>query len=244
MTDEAYGTVGGDGVSLPYESGIDLGSMLLTLARYAFVTFVVLLLFWVFMHLLRRALERASGPKGQGRIRVVESTRLCGDKLLHIVRIDNKEVLVGSSKENLSYLGELEIARAEALQSAGQELEDAGFDSGDPQRFADALTGVSLLTRQIYSRLSESAIIVASRAKDAVQRLRSRRSGHDGDQSSGDQILRDGARRVNEGTRRFRDVFREEVAASAVDHDSEDHSTKLERLRSLAAKSEGRDDLE
>ena len=92
MNDAVQDGAGGDGGFLPYESSIDLGSMLLTLAKYALVTFIVLLIFWALMHLLRRSLERTAGLGGRGRIRVVESARLYGDKLVHIVRVDGKEV--------------------------------------------------------------------------------------------------------------------------------------------------------
>ena len=77
--------------------------MLLTLTRCAFVTFVVLVIFWALMQLLRRSLERTGGFGGHGRIRVVES-RGCMATSLFIVRVDGRSAyrLV---RDSISYLG-------------------------------------------------------------------------------------------------------------------------------------------
>ena len=58
------------------------------------------------------------------------------------------------------------------------------------------------------------------------------------------RILRDGARRVTESTREFREVLRQEVSAGTDEDDSEGRSSKLERLRLLAARPERRDEID
>jgi flagellar biogenesis protein FliO len=236
---------GGDSGFLQYESGIDLGSMLLTLARYAFVTFAVLLIFWALMHLLRRSLERTTGLRGHGRIRVLESARLYGDKLVHIVRVDDKEVLIGSSRDGISYLGPLETRGAEVQASTHLESPNAESGPAAAQRSPAILGAIAPLARGVFYRLRGWALAAVDRAKSVFRQMRLRRPPAQRDDVPEEAlILREGARRVNESTQEFRKILSEEVSASADDSDSGDCSSKLERLRLLAARPERCDEID
>jgi len=245
VNDAVQDMAGGDGGFLPYESGIDLGSMLLTLARYALVTFVVLVIFWALMQLLRRSLERTGGPGGRGRIRVVESARLYGDKLVHIVRVDGKEVLIGSSRDGLSFLGALESRDPEVTEPADRQPSDADSVQPAVPSFSRVLAGIPPMARQAFRKLSGLAACAADRTRNAFRQLRLKRpAGQHDDVPEEIRILRDGARRVTESTREFREVLRQEVSAGTDEDDSEGRPSKLERLRLLAARPERRDDID
>lgn len=245
MNDAVQDGAGGDGGFLPYESSIDLGSMLLTLAKYALVTFIVLLIFWALMHLLRRSLERTAGLGGRGRIRVVESARLYGDKLVHIVRVDDKEVLMGSSREGISFLGALESRGVEVPVRTDLQPTQAESDQAAFQRSSGVLAGIPPLVREAFGRFSGWASCAVDRTRSVFKQLRQKRlAGQNDDVPEETRILRDGARRVTESAREFREVLRQEVSAGADDDDSEGRSSKLERLRLLAARPERRDDID
>jgi flagellar biogenesis protein FliO len=209
VTDTVGDMADGDAGVFEYSSGIDFGSMLLTLTRYAFVTFVVLVIFWALMQLLRRSLERTGGFGGHGRIRVVESTRLYGDKLVHIVRVDGKEVLIGSSRDSISYLGELGDCPGELQKPAGVESQHAWPGGTYAQRAAEASRRVPLAAGQVFRRLGAWAASAADRTRSVLRRMRANRpAGKQDDLPEETLILRDGARRVSESTQEFREILR------------------------------------
>lgn len=241
MIDGVSDVIGENGLDLGYESSIDLGSMLLGLAKYALVTFVVLAAFWLLMQFLRRVIDSPDRRGARGRIRVLETTRLYGDKALHIVRVDNREILVGSSKDGLAYLGEVEAHLEEQSpeldpSAAGLEVVDESHNGLEhavesseirPLKFGKAV-------RNWWSRVSS----LVPRAFSLISQ-RTRRVQPEAE-SEATGILRDEARRIKQDLRSFHEVLGEEVAASE-ETNARGREASLERLRSLAARSERRD---
>lgn len=267
MSDDVQGIVSGESLGIPYESSVDIGSMLLTLAKYAAATVVVLLVFWAFAYLLRRLLDKTGGQGGHGRIRVVESARLLGDKTLHIVRVDDREILIGASKDGISCLGELPARPAE--ESPWRELDSDG--SGGRYRGGVPVAGantVSSLNKVLQAATDRVAGLVGRTIKAIQGRSSAARSKGLAVEEAA--LLRQEALRISRGTSAFSELLDEEVSATSatagdaasagreavsetvsdtgvVSGDSEasnrdDRGARLAHLRSLAAKSARRTD--
>lgn len=241
MTESVTDAVAEGGLDLGYGSGVDLASMVLTLAKYALVTFIVLLIFWFFVQFLKRAVDSAGYKSCRGRITVVETARLYGDKALHIVRVDDKEVLIGSSKETLTYLCDLDVPAGD-LSPAMEREAQAPAGAGE-LRAVDVQTADPLerSTPRLGKTLDSWLNRLSSAASNGIARvLKARRDMRPDTQPDEAAILRDEAQRIRHGLSPFHEVLNKEVAAGE-EAESSGREASLKRLRSLAARSERRD---
>jgi len=241
VTEEAGSVVTENGLDFAYAGGGDIGAMVLAMARYAFVTFVVILALWLFMQFLRRALDSASWRGSRGRIQVLESTRLYGDKVLHIVRVDNREVLIGSSKDCLTYLGDLGSSQKQFSSAEETTTEDVAT-AGEPDAVRE---GVGRVAGRAGYDPREAMVSWVARATSRVSGWLGRVSrrgkpGQTDDEPDEVSILRKEAQRVKQNLKAFREILDDQMSAGERGHHT-GQQTKLERLKSLAAATRRRD---
>lgn len=102
--------LGGSAEAAPASSGSGIGRLVLGLA---IVAGLVLGLRW----LLKRA-NRSKSPQATGALQIVATTSLAQNRFVHLIRVGNELVLVGSAEQGITPLRVYEAAEARTLETS------------------------------------------------------------------------------------------------------------------------------